>query len=126
MLNEQIFLYERHFGSFFSSYMYAVKAAKTKFVQKICTFNVDEIDTWFFSKACSSFRSWLGLNAVRILFGLRNGNKNSGRWGPEKTNKLERFNNNLQLSLIITNSMRPSMFARYNRNIVKIMMVCMW
>ncbi len=25
--------------------MYVVKAAKTTFVQKICTFNVDEIDT---------------------------------------------------------------------------------
>jgi len=29
----------------FSSYMYVVKAAKTMFVQKIRTFNVDEIDT---------------------------------------------------------------------------------
>jgi len=29
----------------FSSYMYVVKAAKTTFVRKICTFNVDEIDT---------------------------------------------------------------------------------
>ncbi len=27
-----------------SSYMYVVKAAETTFVQKICTFNVDEID----------------------------------------------------------------------------------
>jgi len=39
------FLYERHFGSFFSSYMYVVKAAETTFVQKIRTCNVDEIDT---------------------------------------------------------------------------------
>ncbi len=38
------FSYERHFGSFFSSYMYVVKAAKTMFVRKICTFNIDEID----------------------------------------------------------------------------------
>jgi len=30
----------------FSSYMYVEKAAKTMFVQRICTFNVDEIDTW--------------------------------------------------------------------------------
>jgi len=30
----------------FSSYMYVVKAAKTTFVQKSCTFNIDEIDTW--------------------------------------------------------------------------------
>jgi len=28
----------------FSSYMYIVKAAKTTFIRKICTFNVDEID----------------------------------------------------------------------------------
>ncbi len=28
----------------FSSYMYVVKAAETTFAQKICTFNVDEID----------------------------------------------------------------------------------
>jgi len=39
------FLYECHFGSFFSSYMYVVKAAKMTFVRVICTFNVDEIDT---------------------------------------------------------------------------------
>ena len=39
---------------------------------------------WFFSKACSSFNNWLGEKAVRILFGLRKGNKNSGRWGPEE------------------------------------------
>jgi len=26
--------------------MYVEKAAKTMFVQRICTFNVDEIDTW--------------------------------------------------------------------------------
>ena len=38
---------------------------------------------WFFSKACSNFNSWLGLKAVRILFGLRKGSKNSGKWGPE-------------------------------------------
>jgi len=39
------FSYERCFSSFFSSYMYVVKAAETMFVRKICTFNVDEIDT---------------------------------------------------------------------------------
>ncbi len=32
------------FWQLFSSYMYIVKAAKTTFLQKICTFNVDEID----------------------------------------------------------------------------------
>ena len=37
---------------------------------------------WFFSNACSNFSSWLGLKAVRILFGFRNGSKNSGKWGP--------------------------------------------
>jgi len=31
----------------FSSYMYIVKAAETTFEQKIHTFNIDEIDTWF-------------------------------------------------------------------------------
>jgi len=40
----RIFLYKRRFGSFFSSYVYVEKAAKTTFVRKICTFNVDEID----------------------------------------------------------------------------------
>ncbi len=34
------------FWQLFSSYMYVVKAAKTMFVQKIWTFNVDEIDTF--------------------------------------------------------------------------------
>jgi hypothetical protein len=38
-----IFLYERRFGSFFSS---VEKAAKTAFVQKIRTYNADEIDPW--------------------------------------------------------------------------------
>jgi hypothetical protein len=40
-----IFLYGLHFGSIFSSYMYVVKTVETTSVQKICTFNVDEIDT---------------------------------------------------------------------------------
>jgi len=31
-------------AAFFSSYMYIVKAAETTFVQKICMFNIDEID----------------------------------------------------------------------------------
>ncbi len=39
------FLYERWFWQLFSSYMYVVKAAKMTFVRKICTFNVDEINT---------------------------------------------------------------------------------
>ena len=39
---------------------------------------------WFFSKACSSFRSWFGENAVRIRLGFRKGNKNSGKLGPAK------------------------------------------
>ncbi len=39
-------LYERRFGSFFSSYVYVEKAAKTAFVQKIRTYNADEIDPW--------------------------------------------------------------------------------
>jgi len=34
------------FWQLFSSYMYVIKAAKMTFVQKICTFNVDEIDTY--------------------------------------------------------------------------------
>jgi hypothetical protein len=40
--------YERHYGRFFSTYvcMYVKKAAKTTFVRNICTFNVDEIDTF--------------------------------------------------------------------------------
>ena len=42
---------------------------------------------WFFSKACSNFNSWLGLKAVRILFGLRKGSRNSGKWGPVKKPK---------------------------------------
>ncbi len=42
----RIFLYKRRFGSFFSSYVYVEKAAKTTFVQKRCAFNIDEIDTW--------------------------------------------------------------------------------
>ena len=48
---------------------------------------------WFFSNACSNFSSWLGLKAVRILFGLRNGSKNSGKWGPEIVNKQLTFKN---------------------------------
>jgi len=36
------FSYEHHFGSFFSSYMYVVKAAETMFIRKIFTFNIDE------------------------------------------------------------------------------------
>jgi len=35
------------FQQLFSSYVYIVKAARTTFVQKICTFNVDEIDYWW-------------------------------------------------------------------------------
>ncbi len=38
------FLYERRFGSFFSSYMYVEKAAKAMFVQKTGASKVDEID----------------------------------------------------------------------------------
>jgi len=35
------------FGSFFLvTCMYVVKAAEMTFVRKICTFNIDEIDTW--------------------------------------------------------------------------------
>ena len=37
---------------------------------------------WLFSKECSNFSIWLGLKDVRILFGLLNGSKNSGKWGP--------------------------------------------
>jgi hypothetical protein len=36
------------FQQLFSSYMSDVKATKMKFVQKIRTFNVDEIDYWSF------------------------------------------------------------------------------
>ncbi len=31
--------------------MYIVKAVETTFVQKICAFNIDEIDTWFQAQA---------------------------------------------------------------------------
>ncbi len=44
-LNAPIFV-RTLFQHLFSSYMYVVKAAKMTFVRKICTFNVDEIDTW--------------------------------------------------------------------------------
>jgi len=37
----------------FSSYTYVEKAAETTFVQKICTFNVDEIDYMSQLKACN-------------------------------------------------------------------------
>jgi len=43
-VNRTIFLYEHWFQQLFSSYMYV---AKTTFVRKILTFNIDEIDTWF-------------------------------------------------------------------------------
>ena len=39
---------------------------------------------WFFSNACSSFKSWFGENAVRIRLGFRKGSKNSGKLGPAK------------------------------------------
>ncbi len=39
----------------FSSYMYLVKAAEMMFVWKIYTFNVDEIDTWWFEIFPASF-----------------------------------------------------------------------
>ncbi len=38
------FSYERRFGSFQYVHVTRKKAAETKFVQKICAFNVDEID----------------------------------------------------------------------------------
>jgi len=37
-----------------AAYMYIEKAAKTTFVQKICTKNVDEIDTWFSTSISST------------------------------------------------------------------------
>jgi len=36
-INRTNFLYKIHFGSFFSSYMFVVKAAETTFIQKIGT-----------------------------------------------------------------------------------------
>jgi hypothetical protein len=45
MLNAHIFRTNVILAAF-SSYMYIVKAAETTFVQKIRTFNVDEIDGW--------------------------------------------------------------------------------
>ena len=39
---------------------------------------------WFFSKACSSFKSWLGEKAVRIRLGFLKGRRNSGNCGPER------------------------------------------
>jgi len=40
----KFFLYKWYFSSFFSSYMYIVKATETTFVQKTRAYNVDEID----------------------------------------------------------------------------------
>ncbi len=40
------FSYEHRFGSFFYIHVTRKKVAKTTFVQKICVYNVDEIDTW--------------------------------------------------------------------------------
>ncbi len=37
--------HQRRFGSFFYKQVTRKKAAETTFVQKICTYNVDEIDT---------------------------------------------------------------------------------
>ena len=59
------FSYEHLFDSFFSSYMYIVKAAKTTFIQKICTFNFDEIVSWMNNMICfkhfweCTFMQWL-------------------------------------------------------------------
>ncbi len=39
------FSYERCFCSFFYVHVTRKKAAETMFVQKMCTYNVDEIDT---------------------------------------------------------------------------------
>jgi len=41
------FFEQMSFRQLFSSYMYVVKAAETTYVRKICTFNIDEIDTLF-------------------------------------------------------------------------------
>jgi len=62
------FFIRKLFWQLFSSYVYVVKAAETTFVQKICTFNVDEIDYRFrdsttFTSATNSSptskRSWI-------------------------------------------------------------------
>jgi len=39
------FSYKRRFGSFYNLHVTRKKAAEMTFVQKICVFNVDEIDT---------------------------------------------------------------------------------
>ena len=59
---------------------------------------------WLFSKECSNFSIWLGLKDVRILFGLLNGSKNSGKWGPRiiRGNIL-----NIKYSLIRQNVLFP-------------------
>ena len=59
---------------------------------------------WLFSKECSNFSIWLGLKDVRILFGLLNGSKNSGKWGPRiiRGNIL-----NIKYSLIRQNFLFP-------------------
>ncbi len=40
------FLYEHHFGSFFYVHVTRKKAAEMTFMQKMRTFNNDEIDSW--------------------------------------------------------------------------------
>jgi len=40
------FFVRMFFWQLFSSYMYVEKAAQMMFIQKICTFNVDENDGW--------------------------------------------------------------------------------
>ncbi len=63
------FTYECHFSSIFSSYMYVKKASETTFIQKICTYNVDEIDGRITYKNVTNFilEPNLNLQAEKVL-----------------------------------------------------------
>ncbi len=60
------FAYECCLDSFFSSYVYVEKAAETMFVQKICSYNVDEIDGRRKREGVIGARMW-----IHILFGIK-------------------------------------------------------
>jgi len=59
-----LFSYKSRFGSFFSSYMYVVKAAQMTFVRKARAYNVDEIDH---RKKNIKFANAIGCSFLPIL-----------------------------------------------------------
>ncbi len=70
----QHFMYEFFvqtlYWQLFSSYMYIEKAAELTFVQKICTENIDEIDTWCTQSDRHVFDHFQYFQELRnILFG---------------------------------------------------------